>query len=506
MNLDLPEDLAPSEHQYEVLVWHDSVHERLENLRLCFFRLSFTPSYDRERIFSTLRAVYADLGISSHIAYETLGEYDLLLRMWVPSSQEPEEVELRLWDALEDLRVWNIRHFRCRTVYHRAQGPPPVLDSQIDDDSIREVNEFNERQGSFQAVPRTAAIESLIGSRWVSSVATDRRGIRFFVTFDHPAGGGYNPRQREIAIKTIREKCEEVIELWNGAEGVTTPQISIYAGSGSMTDFLVMARAPHPRFHLFARQLVLGLRGTELGSLYAIRPYTHVMADRMFSMFSECREVGRAQSNGPLDPDAHENESLEYKATFAVNFRSVLAVDRWEKDPKREAAVVRAVCGLLNSPTGGRLLIGILETAIEAEHHEQEAFLSRMESLFDYRPEARRDKNPSGRLPNAVLGVEAEIGRGRPFESEEDYRQHLLAILRQRIEPLPIPWLRVDFVPLEGRTVCMISARLADVWFYMQDEKTKALDFYVREAASTRLYQGALMDSYKAAYPRGGYG
>lgn len=496
----LPDDLEPAEHPYQVMVWHDVVHERLEGARLTFFRLSFIPSYDRERIFSTLEQLYEKLGITSHIAYETLGQYDLLLRLWVPSRFEPEVVELEIWEVLRDLRLWNINHFRGRTVEHPAQGPAPNLDERIEDEWIQEVNEFNRLQGQFEAVPTSPAIDSLVESHWISSLRTDARGIRFFVTFDHPAVG-FTPPQRDAALTLIQSKVHEIENRWTDVENVTPPRISIYSGHGTMTDFLLMARAPHPRFHAFIRELVLGLRETQLGSLYAIRPYTHVMADRMFSRFSEQRAVNHAQK---IDPDEDESESLEYKATFSIDARKLIAAGRHERVPERIAAVTRGACGMLNAPDGGRLIIGILEVQREIGRHKDPApYLARLKELFDYDPLEIHRNTPPGRLPNAVIGVEAETGKGKPYADADVYLGRVAEALRSRIDPNPMPWLRVRLEEIEGRTLCVITARPSDRWFYVRSEDDAHYQFVVREAASTREYAGALGDSYKRAHPRG---
>lgn len=498
---DLPDDLRPSEHTYEVMIWHDVVHERLENLRLSFFRLSFKPSYDHDRIFETLAAVFERLEISSHIAYQTLGEYDLLLRLWVPAKREPEEVELMLWDALKDLRLWNIDHFRAHTFKHHAQGESPELERPVSDDAVRDVNAFNEQQGKFIAVPRTPLIQDLVDRRWIAPVRTDARGLRMFITFDHPTGAGFNPPRRTAALNLIRAKCEEVDDRWLKVRGVRPPQISIYSGGGSMTDFLIMARAPHPRFHAFVRDLVLGLLATDLSSVYGIRTYTHVMADRMFTSFAERRvPVGYEDV---IDPEAAESESLEYKATLSLDIRALLVAGRRKSDSRRISAVTRAVCGMLNAPSGGRLVIGILEAQRESEHHEDpKQVVDLLSALFGYDPQRRREATPPGRFPNAVIGIEAEVGDGNTYVDSDQYVRRVLDALRTQIDPSPLPWLRVDLAPLEERTVCVVTVRPADVWFYAKSDDGRHFDFVVREAASSRVYSGPLMDSYKRAHPR----
>src|SRR5436305_333564 len=86
----------------EILIWNDAVHERVESAHLYFWRLSFGFDYDRDSIFEHLAQFYRKANINSYVAYETLGDYDVLIRMWVPRTYIAEEIENALRDALRE--------------------------------------------------------------------------------------------------------------------------------------------------------------------------------------------------------------------------------------------------------------------------------------------------------------------------------------------------------------------------------------------------------------------
>jgi hypothetical protein len=495
------------------MVWDDFVHETQEHARLYFWRLSFSPSYERDAIFGKLGEVYKAFDISSHIVYETLGDYDLLLRMWVPRNIGPEEIDQQIWLALRDCKLWNVSYLACRTETHWSDSTKEEVGAEQwpgpYDPVIREVNEFNRLQTETgEPQPRTASISKLVNLGVLRPIPTNTRGVRFFITFDHPRSP-FTRGGRKEALRSIVAKCDEVRKRWCECDlEVEDPQISVYEGGGTMSDFLVMARAPYGYFHKFVGEITSALRSAGLDNLWDMRPYTHVMADEMFSEFTEERPIDTSVA---FDFSSDEDESVEFKATFSMNFRTFMATGREEADPKMKAIVARSVCGLLNSPGGGTLAIGMLEVPRELERaNTQQAklqYLSKLQDRFDYPGEfADDDMDIPAKLPNALIGIEAEVGDGRLFPDKDKFTGQLTEALRTAISPNPWPWLTVDFPEEGGRHVCLVRAGPADIWFYAKSPEGKHEEFYVREASSTRLLVGTEADDHKGAHPRNGHG
>src|SRR5215204_3092441 len=101
---------------HPLYVWHDEVHIARESARLQYWRLSFVPEFDRRRIFDTLRSIYRAFGITSYIAYETFGSFDLLLRIWIPRTCDSEEFMAALETSLFPLSLWQVEYFAVGTV------------------------------------------------------------------------------------------------------------------------------------------------------------------------------------------------------------------------------------------------------------------------------------------------------------------------------------------------------------------------------------------------------
>lgn len=258
-----------------------------------------------------------------------------------------------------------------------------------------------------------------------------------------------------------------------------------------------MVRAPHTHFHEFVRDVVTALHRAGLDDQYDIRPYTHVIADRMFAEFAEDRPT---PTEGPgVEFEAQESESLEYKASFALNVRAYLETGEQKVDDDIVHGLVRAVCGLLNSPRGGKLVIGVLEVRRELERtKDKPRLLSALKERFGYEIEADSPGDPA----NALIGIEAEVGEGKNFRDPDLYQQRLVKVLGEQIKPNPWAFLRVSMPEVGERSVCLIEVDPGNVWFWAILPDGRQEKFYVREAGSTRAYSGVESDLYKKANPR----
>lgn len=517
-------DATTNETANEILIWKDFIHERVESTRLSLWRLGFAPKYPREKIFDGLGRFYEEMGITAHVAYETLGDFDLLLRLWIPKDFLLDDVELRLRQALEGCNLYGINYIACHTDSHHADQKPCDVRAAVDlalsieDEEVRAINEYNKAQAAVAVaiderlyseedlagippIPRPPMVAKLLESGALMSVPIDKRGIRFFVIFDHPRQP-FRPETRELTLERLKEKCKEVEKRWSrGSDPRAFPQISIYEGNGTMSDFFVMARAPHGHFHGFARDVVLGLREVDLDKLFEMRPYTHVIADRMFADIEEARSLP-----DPVDTvdeqtiQMEEDETLEFKATLAVDFRTYMATGKRERKDARVDAVVKAVCGLLNSPRRGRLIIGVLEVRREIEKRKDPSeYLERLVSEFSY--EYDPDRVPV--VPNALIGIDFEFAESSPIRDPDTYVSYLRDKLYAQIKPNPLPWVRLQRTTVGDKQVCVVTTRPADVWFWGTVGEDKRESFFVREAASTRAYSGMESELYKRAHPRG---
>lgn len=160
------------------------------------------------------------------------------------------------------------------------------------------------------------------------------------------------------------------------------------------------------------------------------------------------------------------------------------------------------MCGLLNSPDGGTLVIGVLEVEREMERGEASRLLKWLADEFGYQVPKDSGGDLRRPLPNAVLGVEHEYGDTGHYRDADRYLAALRDTLKDHIEPNPWPWLRMATRSVEAREIVVLTVRSADTWCYATLIGESDPQFFVREGASTRAYRGTEADLYRRAHLR----
>jgi len=451
--------------------------------------------------------------------YEAFGDYDIVLRLWVPRATAPEDLGLAFDDALDALNIYQHEYMLVQsTLLHwvwqdvgagdaDAERPDEVALPEVSNDHVHELARYNSSafaaansspQGPTPSIPKwVPEFEEL---NLLGAVPLDRRGIRFYVRFDHPKRPLRRPERESIA-RQISETCTRVaVETrrrlrTEDPERADDPvQLSLYVGSGPMTDYLIMARAPDTHFYSFARDLIFGLHELNLDRTYSMRTYTEIFADRNFVEFRELPEIEQPEIDAWVLGQP-ESESLEFKASFAFDVHRYLVRD--EKEPAKVVtdSVVKAICGLLNAPLGGTLVIGALEIERELERvRDRDAAFHKLVTNYPIYPPAA-SINDLTRDAKVILGTEVD------FSEWDKFVLKLEETLRNQITPYPRGFIDIRRLEVAGRTLAVVIARPSTTWFYAKIKETP--DFFVRELASTRAYYGTEVDLYRRANPRG---
>lgn len=479
----------------DVFMWHDRVHQTRETARIQFWRLSFVPQFRRDQIFQGLRDAFGEIGIRSYAIYETLGNFDLLLRLWVPRLVDPEEFEAALHSHLDREGLWDADFMVVSSVDRHwlwEDGAGARLEPSDDDlleatdQRARDLQALNslamagERDQWTEMHGRLEWLHQLELANLVRPLDIGRQGIKFFVTFDHP-NRPFRRDDREVFLERLLEISEAAEALARSRRPESSAQVSIYQGHGTMTDFLLLARAPDQDFYDFAKDLIFGLRERSgIDRLYRIRPYTHVAASRSFVEYSDLPITRSSPPPSTGDLLGPESASLEFKATYSVDLNAFLGTGKTARSDVAMAAVIKAICGMLNSPDGGRVVVGL------AEYHRLPQQLLNPEDLpFPMLSRTNDLANPDAKL---VTGLDFEIStRAAPFTDFDGFQRHLETQIRERIRPLSLAFVKTSEFPIAGRTLAVIDVRPSDFWFWFVEKQRET--FYVREFGSTRAYE-----------------
>lgn len=141
-----------------------------------------------------------------------------------------------------------------------------------------------------------------------------------------------------------------------------------------------------------------------------------------------------------------ENDYVEFKASMRWNAQSK------SKDKVIEHAILKTVCAFMNTK-GGTLLIGVADNL-------------------------------------DIIG----IGQDR-FENTDKILLHITKLIKERISPLHIEFVKFEIEHLEGKNILRIDCEAATVPAYLQ-EKHNVESFYVRTGPSTSLLKVSQIYDY----------
>jgi hypothetical protein len=461
----------------QLYIWHHELHERWGKERLYFWRLAFFPTYDRQRIATAIEAVMKENDVRSFALYETLGLYDLVLRIWLPVSKNFQDFERDLDSRLrpEQLEVMDVftvgavvRHWpwlehpqdsEMIRPDKAIEGGPPT------DDELRRGNEAARGRDDTTA-------KDYVHNRKLLAPCGVHDGIKFIIVVTATA---------QLTTLRARTKLREALQkiLIDAGDRVTG---SLYEGSG-FGQFLILGGVPIDGFDRIARDLIDPIIAADLGAHYGARPYTYVCAgvrnplefrDELPVEATESRQSPSAREL--LERD--EGQTLEVKASAFVNIHRWLQGAREADDALFKSGVIRAVVGMLNAE-GGEVVIGALEK--------------------DRFPDLDLDEFPVVGAYSCI-GVDIEFGIVAP--NWDKYALHLGNKMNAAVEPPPTGLVTIERDEVDGKSLAILKVRATSgTWYYVKDDPK----LYVREGNATKVAFGPEADAYREAKRKSRY-
>lgn len=451
--------------------WNHRIHEEWGKERLYFWWLGFAPTYNRDVIVAGLDRVMAAHGVRSYGYYQLAGAYDLLLRIWLPTSVTQEAFEKTLGTELvsADFRTCDefvVSHILLHWIWGETEQPRVpengTLERRLSDDVIDCINREELTQEEFD----TYAGQNII-ARFDS-----KPGIKFFIVIPDPDVSFRKSARSELG-KHLRE-------ILLAADKVK--ERSLYAGTG-FGQFMIAGRVDHADFFEMHEQVTEKINAMGVGLIFGVRTYTYVTSKQEFLGFREAlpssaeRPEGERSIESLLDDG--ESETLEFKGSAFLDLKRWLMTGQTDRSDKvTDEGVLRSIVGLLNS-RGGKVIVGVLE----APKFPEEAAQTKLRQFPAHQE-------------YICCGVDLDFAT-RDWDWFQD---RLHDLVNTRIVPSPRVSVTVQRQPFHGRTLCVISVRPSPrLWFYLKGDPS----FYIRRGASTVPIPGPDADSYKDAHPRG---
>lgn len=472
------------------LHWHSRVHKDWGKERLYFWRLRFRPTYMRDDLQRALRELLAEARIGSYMVYEVFGDFDLLIRLWLPSTIAAQEFSDLLEERLGPLDLDDHDNFEVDSILRHwvwGEGDPVgpsdarMLEPPLSDEQIAEVN---------GGQPSRALLDHLREQHLVKDV-NPSDGIKFAMTITTPVKG-LPPEHRRRAQTRLKEIVDAAGDIH---------ERSLYYGHG-LGVFVILGRVAHRHFDALRAQLADPI-ARQLGNEWiGARTYTMVVASWELLPFRDELPLAQALRDEEIAIEEAltrpEGLRVEVKGSAFVNFDRMLLGGRdLEEDPRITHSVLRTIAAMLNTE-GGTLVIG----ALEPERYANCEQLAEWPRLGEY----------------ACAGIHHDWGiwangRGNGRGTGWDrFDRELNKRIADRIQPLASTWLRITLERVGDVPLARVVVKRPDRhWYHVHaldpDKRgfasggQRRTEFFVRRGGSSVVLDGVDADEYKRMQP-----
>jgi hypothetical protein len=456
--------------------WHPQVREEWGNERLYFWRIWF-PTYERERILVGIKEVMLRTGVLAYAIYELYGGYDLLLRVWLPTTHGAFESTFKqVFSNDGDIVIESFSVTEIVTHWPWAddeQLSMPVLDDTVLEERLP--NKEIERINQGLALPQISTYEDrgLIAPAWYS------QGIKFAILIGasrHSLSASASDRNQESLISVLQRDDPDVFY-----------EKSLYKGMG-FASYLMLGRVRQENFHRINETLIQPINEMIAPETFGSRTTTFVTAtEDLLDFTDEMRLVNEV----PKRRKAHEWLREDEGQHFEVKGSAFVDLNGWllgeiagERPPRSEIptnSLCKAIVGLLNAE-GGTIIVG----ALEEKRYRQSARLGRSKRVGDYR----------------IWGIRDDMDKG----DWDAYERRLRDTLAAKIDPSPNDFLGIERDGIGRRPLCVITIRAPSGrrgtgrWFYHfpKGRSAKAAHFWVREGNRTKEKIAGEVDFYQS--------
>jgi hypothetical protein len=465
--------------QQQKFQWHPRVHEVAGEESLHYWFLSFASNFEWERLRGVLRKLLDQHGVISYALYELMGDYDMLLRVWLPSGTA-SKFGSSLQDDLAVFSLARAERYNVESVIRHWPFAPRGVGAIKDlsdgealpsNGRIQEVNKLLAKSGAFD----DKLLNSSLRKRLIGPPVKNRDeepGVKI-VTLIKPVRGLTPDMKRGLGNQVARVLDEQR----------DIRQRSLYQVEGWDAAFLLTCLAPEEKFFAFRERLIRDL--SPLLEATGARTNSYSCASRNLVMFQDRVAPPAHHQNGSLpEPGIPDLLSLEESATLEVKGSAFAPLDPWllkgeglaESGRFFQRGVLRAIVAFLNGE-GGSVVIGGLEpNRYEKRLHDE-------------------------RLSNfPMIGAYLCPGLLDPtFEEKgwDAYERKIGESIAKNVSPVP-SGLRIRKERYEGVDFCVIDvpSNRQEEWHYLEPPKAPS-QFLVRQGARNVELSGADADRYK---------
>jgi hypothetical protein len=497
--------------------------------------------YDRVEFFDELEQYLEGAGVGAYATYEMSGEFDILLRAWLPGFQTSG----RFADSIDhDLGLEDSRDFQVVDIVRhwvwsgeKTHEPEPCDHERLIDQfgmtDIETINRLSDESHCSDAANPSTGEAALVSRMMSGNGLADLRGtsgIRILVRLE----GLYNLRtngERHAALQLLTREVDKVtrpkgrrqVEPENGH--FTIDEVSLYRCRDE--SLLLLCRVDYPRWHRIREDLLrplAALPGVAQTTTWPALTQNFVRSREclqptaeMAKLIAVSEERERAERDdgespedqngdgglrtGPFEPppppptppgameffDRHEDAQFEAKGSAFTRVEEWLSkeIETPEEKYLKESngffrdTIAKSVVAMLNSG-GGVILIGVLERDRYAQHKSDRLRL-------------RLSRFPAnGRFH--VIGLQDPIFRERGWDG---FELKFNRLLKESIEGEIADIVQVSRDWYSEQTLAVVRVEPVEIGdgFYLR-EGNKAPRFMIRRGGSTDELKGRAVARY----------
>ena len=509
------------------LQWHSEVQRRWGQCTLVFWLLRFHQWYDRESTFDDLVALMERQGVGSYAAYELSGQFDVLLRAWIPDRElNGFEDKLQEKFTLQDSRQFRVVDIVRHWPWAVEGSPvprdcnPTALAATTSVDEVDAANRLSDQghlgEGSKPLPGDLDALERLMGAGAITDLGSTA-GIRMFVRLRGKEGLDNEDWSKLISFvaatldQLARTPSDE--EALREQKGFALDDVSLY--SCNDRSLLILCRIPYYSWHDLREHLLEPLAGrggvTQTTTLPALSrnfvrsrdrlildPVVEAALRRGFRP-DEPQEPddGEPSDGGPwppapqVPPGVREYLERPEDRDFEAKGSAFAPLEQWlrrkegsEEEALKESTkffrdtIGKTVVAMLNSE-GGSLLIGVLE---------RDKFTRQGSELLE----------SIAKLPEAgryyVLGLEDPVFRRKDWDG---FELKFNRLLKECIEGEVADLVRISRDWHGGRDLALVQVTypgMSNGFFLCGDGDSR--HFYVRRGGSSDELHGPAILEY----------
>lgn len=452
--------------------WHPQLRELWGNERLYFWRVHF-PTYERLRFLDNVEEVMRRTGVVAYAVYELYGGFDMLLRVWLRTTQgvfESTFHEVFGRDpniVIEGFSVTDVvTHWPWTNESDEAIEPlgDEVLQNRLANRELEEINAGRdaERIAKYEGQGLLAMTEHSLGIKFVILIGTSRHSM---------------PMSASERIQ------RSLLAILRSADPDAFAEKSLYKGLG-FASYLLLGRTTS--FHAIEHQLTQPINALVAPETGARTTTFVVSTEKLLAFLEDMRLAEEPPPKRSVKEWLLEDESqrLEVKGSAFTDLHDWLFDETAGSSPPRNDIPIESLCkaivGLLNAD-GGAVVIG----GLERKRYGDSPRLKRTLRVGDY----------------FIWGLKSDMGKG----DWDGYARRLRDLIGARIKPDPNNFLEIERDGIRRRPLAVISVRppvrtLASAQWFYQYPKVQGDGrprFWVREGNRTKEKIGPEIDSYQ---------